>query len=762
MKHPVKLVTIAILQFAGAAIVGAQSTTTTTTTTTSTASTSDQTVVLNPFQVSAVGDKGYNTANSTGATMINSPIRDTPMSISVLNQQFIQDIGATDPVQAAQYISGVAPVANAGSGQITVRGQNIPGANIRDGIPDLLVSNGNIFQDTALAERIEIIKGPEGTLYGDYSAYGGLMNIVSKVPEDRAASSLSLTYGADLLGGAVIRSVYDTTGPDPSNSAIDYRLILVGARGKTLQGGQDSTFIISPILTYHFKGGGSVLLRYSYQNPDRGTNEYSWFVDSTGAIPTFISPKKSIPDLDAGRNTKIMNADVVLTQPFKTGPIDWTARLFIRWDHLDNWEHLYEQAPANFQFFTAAGQSIGNITNTAFSNPNWSYIEITPRTRTTFGDYIWVATENADLVGRFDLGPTKNTLLFYGQTLNEGESNDQWAGSYPFTIIYSKIPGLGPIHYSDEAAAQTSVGGSGATSLTDTHTSLWAYGAQENMAWFDDKVILVAGIREDRQNQTAYNYFAKTFHPDDVRTGTTHKYGVVAHPVEPLTLYYNWAQTFTPNGFSTDVNGNTIKLPNLNSFTREEGAKLALFHSSLIISGAYFLTEVADATVSIPEINSRGQSVAVTVPAGHLVIRGWEADGTYAFNQNISLIFGAGNLTSKSALNLAARGVPFGTNYRVFGKYTFVNTGAQWLNGLFIGIGVQHNSLRAADANDDATMPPYTLTDALIGYSWGNHWRVQGNMDNVFDITYASVGVARQIMYAGLPRNESATITYNW
>jgi len=133
--------------------------------------------------------------------------------------------------------------------------------------------------------------------------------------------------------------------------------------------------------------------------------------------------------------------------------------------------------------------------------------------------------------------------------------------------------------------------------------------------------------------------------------------------------------------------------------------KLSLFHNALNITTSYFITVVADATVNLNEINKQGQAVSVAVPAGQLTVRGWEMDGTYALNNNLDLLFGAGNLTSKTATGLAVRGVSLGTNWRILAKYNFTNS---IVRGAFVGAGVIRQGNRAADAADDATMPAYT------------------------------------------------------
>ena len=84
----------------------------------------DDVVELSQFTVSGAGDRGYNTANTVGATRINSEIKNTPISVVVINQQFIQDLGATDPYYTARFVSGVSGAGSPNSGQMTLRGQN--------------------------------------------------------------------------------------------------------------------------------------------------------------------------------------------------------------------------------------------------------------------------------------------------------------------------------------------------------------------------------------------------------------------------------------------------------------------------------------------------------------------------------------------------------------------------------------------------------------------------------------------------------------
>ena len=541
---------------------------------------------------------------------------------------------------------------------------------------------------------------------------------------------------------------------------MEYRLILVGQAGKTLQGGHDDQFLFSPMLKYYTPGGGSILARFMHQNPDRHTNQYQWFADASGNLPHFIKARQSIAELDSGSQNSDTDVDIVFTQPFRTGPISWDSRLYSRYTRNNEYDILYEQANTSFLFLNAAGQVIGNIANTNFTSPGVATIEVSPRVRTNRTDFNESGSENLDFVGSFDAGPTKNKLLIYGNNFNERDHTINWTGAYPGIYLWTNSPnGPQPVHYDNEAAVAAVTGPVTETVKTHTLTGLMAAGAQENMSFLNDRVNLVAGIRNDRQAQTTYNFISGQIIPGDIRKGTTHHYGIVVRVIEPVSLFYNYSETFAPNGYGLDVNSVSYKLPNLDTSMNEEGAKLSLFHGALTVTGSYFKTVVANATVLVSEYNSLGQAIGVTVPVGQQLINGWEMDGTLAISRNFAMLFGAGNLSSKTATGFEARGVPFGTNYRGLGKYTFTDT---FLKGGFVGLGLIHDGPRAADAAVDFILPPMTLLNGFVGYQVNSHFRVQVNVQNLTNLSYAAVSVARTIIYAGNPTNANCTLTYSY
>src|SRR5947207_10881422 len=58
--------------------------------------TSEPAVELSPFEVRAENDVGYQAANTTSGSRLNSRLKDTPASVSTFTPEFLSDIAATN------------------------------------------------------------------------------------------------------------------------------------------------------------------------------------------------------------------------------------------------------------------------------------------------------------------------------------------------------------------------------------------------------------------------------------------------------------------------------------------------------------------------------------------------------------------------------------------------------------------------------------------------------------------------------------------
>ena len=132
-----------------------------------------------------------------------SAVNDTPIAISAFSADLMDDLGITTAPDIANYTPGM--TYNADPNRIFIRGigrvENAlgsePGVAIyRDGIYTSEASS--ISDHSFFLDRIEVLRGPQGTLYGR-NAIGGAANVVSKRPTDSFKGEARL--GAYNYGG---------------------------------------------------------------------------------------------------------------------------------------------------------------------------------------------------------------------------------------------------------------------------------------------------------------------------------------------------------------------------------------------------------------------------------------------------------------------------------------------------------------------------------------------------------------------------------
>ncbi len=137
------------------------------------------------------------------ATRRASPLSDVPIAVSAVSAQTMQNSGASDIRQLNQLAPSllVSSTGSEANGSARIRGVGTVGDNpglessvavFIDGVYRSRTGAG--LTDLGEIERVEVLRGPQGTLFGR-NASAGLLNIVSKSPSFKFGASGELTYG---------------------------------------------------------------------------------------------------------------------------------------------------------------------------------------------------------------------------------------------------------------------------------------------------------------------------------------------------------------------------------------------------------------------------------------------------------------------------------------------------------------------------------------------------------------------------------------
>ena len=128
-------------------------------------------------------------------------VQDIPIAVSAIGGEALAQRGVTDLTAIASTVPGLNVSEQVGQARLTLRGIGVD--NISTGAESSVAFNqdGVFFSRSAAAlasfydvERVEVLRGPQGTLYGR-NATGGSVNILTNRPTFSTKAGVSLTYG---------------------------------------------------------------------------------------------------------------------------------------------------------------------------------------------------------------------------------------------------------------------------------------------------------------------------------------------------------------------------------------------------------------------------------------------------------------------------------------------------------------------------------------------------------------------------------------
>ncbi len=660
---------------------------------------SQQSAPEDRIQLLVTGDQtedDYFTPDATSATRTDTPILETPASIQVIPQQVLIDQQALDLGDALQNISGTSVNSTEGRGfQVSLRG--FEGASVfRDGFRlyspnDNGDAAGQGFPEIANIERIEVLRGPASVLFGQ-SEPGGSVNVVSKRPLDDPFYELALQ--ADSRGS--FRPRIDMSGPLDEDGQLLYRLNALYQNEESFRDFDAAAerFFVAPQLTWKIGDHTDLNLQVEYLNDDRPFD------------PGLVAIGEAVADIPRDRllgepgdsiASEFLSIGYDLEHRFNDS---WTLRNAFR--YLDKTDDI--SAALSFPFIGGLDETTGSL-NRVFAEQIVNNETLALQT---------------NVVGEFSTGSIDHTLLLgldLARYTLDSDSFTDFSVRSPLNIF---DPVYGALPRPERDSTPTSEEQIGTDSLQ--------FYAQDQIELLDN-LSLLAGFSYETLTQTTTasrgNSVTETTLNEDAFSP---RVGMLYQPLESLSLYANYSQSFFPSADLT-IDGEPLEPETGEGF--EVGIKTELLDRRLLATLAYFnITKqnVATADPNDPRAaiaTGEQQSQGIELDVIGEISPGWNLRASYAYID--------ARITEDNSFDVGNRlpGIPqhsasLWTNYEI-------QSGD--LTGLGFGLGVNWVGERQGDLNNSFGLDSYFLTNAALSYQ-RDSWQFGLNIQNLFDTNY--------------------------
>jgi iron complex outermembrane receptor protein len=670
---------------------------------------------------------GYLARRSTAGSKTDTPVIETPQSISVITADRMDAIGATNVKDALGYTPGVSisPFgADSRYDWITIRGFDgySPGFYL-DGMP--LRNNGTwgLWKtENYGAERIEVLRGPASVLYGMASP-GGVVNIVSKLPTADPVREIQLQYGND----AHRQVAGDFAGALDAESKVLYRITGL-VRDAQLPGGssRDDSVYIAPALTWKPSADTTFTLLGRYHKNRAGTHTR---IRPAGgslkptAIGTLIPSELNIGDPAFDH----LNHDQkMIGYHFEHRFSDtWTVRQKLRYGKLE------------IDYRALQGPSFVTLDPSSELDPlNHRYLR-----RGVFGSRESTSSLTMDNQVQADLrsGDWQHKLLIgldYQRTRIDQYTYSSQVGA-PLLDIHAPVYGS-PVDTPDPFV-------DGVQRLAQTGLYI-----QDQIKW-GERWSLTLGGRYDTARSSAYSRFDHT-----TQRISEHKFtkraGLVYLMPNGVAPYLSYAESFAPTGTIDPVNKTPFKPESGRQY--EAGIRYQPPGGRSLYSAAVFdlrrKNYITYDTSFMPK------------QSGEISVRGLELEATTVLMPRLNLT-AAYAYTPRARVLASSRAEEIGKQATAVPRNSLsVWADYRFTNGLKVGLGARFNGSTHGDGEvvAPAKVPSYTLIDAMIGYDI-DRWTLALNLRNLTDKTYVS-NCAYAFCYLGTQRTAVATATYRW
>lgn len=662
---------------------------------------------------------GYVATRSVTATKTDTPIIETPQSITVITRQQMDDQQPLNVGQAASYYdAGVINEDNSDpkqADQIVTRG--FVSTTYVDG---LVAPIGTFVQpayDPYMLDRAEVLKGATAAVYGQ-SYPGGIFQLTTKRPTDDPFHEVFIQGGSygRIEGG------FDTGGPLDTDKHWLYRVTGVGFdSGTQVDHTNLSRVSIAPAITYKPDDSTTLTFFANYRyDPNVGFWNKRPLIGSL--IPNAAGYK--IPDNfftgDLGFN-KLESKQASIGYSFEHKfDNDWTVRQNLRYMH------------GSWLFNSVQDDS---ITGTSIVRDKFQDIS----------SYDSFQVDN-QAEKSFDTGVLHHKVLFgldYQHTNFADKETDADAPSLDL---------LSPNYYQPLPAYTA------ADTYVNTRQSVDDLGiyARDQIALGGWRASL--GIRQDWASSSTKNLLNNDAVQAQSSAATTWNAGLLYLFDNGIAPYVSYSTSFLPT-IGTNANGTAFKPTTGNQY--EAGIKYQPKFMNALFTAAVFDLTQQNVLTQDPNNNNN------QIQTGEVRSRGVELSASASLTKNIDLIasyaYTDARTTKSNYGDVGNRTAAIPENSaNLWVTYKFTD---ETLGGLKLGGGVRYVGSTENTANT-YTIPAATVFDAMVSYDFGvKNPSLRGlslalNVTNLTDRQYISF--CTNGCYYGLRRNVLATLKYDW
>lgn len=680
-------------------------------------------------------DAGYKADRSLTATKTDTPVEETPRSISITTRKTIEDRDANTLTDILNYMPGVYPSAFAVHDALAADIFYVRGMNQRNygygAYRDGLRMQANAYSTSAEPyglERVELFKGPTSVLYGE-NVPGGLVNMVSKRPTETTQGEVNLTYGT--FDRRQVSA--DVSGALMDSGNVLGRLVFLGRRADTQTDSvPDDRIYFAPSLTVKLTDADTLTLLAQYQKDD---TEIQTGLPAAGTL--LDSP---YGEMDPSHSLGHPEWDTFDREFWSLG-YEYEHQFNDQWDFRQNARYLRSRVKRNEVWWSYPPAGVGGAIGDGYDPFVGAYGRDRKDESRSF------AIDN-QLVGKVAHGQFENTYLMGVAYDKLSYDQRQYVGSaIPLSVFDPEWPAPPSafINYANPPSSDGEI----------KQDLIGAYGQVQTKV---GGLIGLLGLRYDYADSETINRANSAASVDTTDQELTYQAGLMYQFDNGISPYASYATSFAPvqqlqnsgEGFDP-VTGDQAEI----------GIKYEPVGTDLLftVAGFYLVKEndvIFDSNAGefrqVGETRSKGAEFEMT---GN-VTDSLSMTAAYTYT-DAELTDDAGSYAEGKQLTAIPRHMA-----SVWANYEFMGG---VMDGFRTGVGVRY--LGKSYGYPDSPFGTLetegaTLVDLALGYQFNPNWSVTLSGKNVFDKEYVGECNDAGRCYWGAERTVQGTLSYNY